>query len=81
MYIIMRYCIIIIMIITNCYYLLLFVLVVLLSLFLIIIIIMFIIIIIINMASMIPAQRHINGVVSKNNKYNNVGFGWIKRPF
>ena len=27
------------------------------------------------------AQRHINGVVSKNNKYNNFGFGGIKRPF
>ena len=26
-------------------------------------------------------QRHINGVVSNNNKYNNVGFGGIKRPF
>ena len=26
-------------------------------------------------------QRHINGVVSKNTKYNNFGFGGIKRPF
>ena len=26
-------------------------------------------------------QRHINGVVSKNNKYNYFGFGGIKRPF
>ena len=26
-------------------------------------------------------QRHINGVVSKNNKYNNFGVGGIKGPF
>ena len=27
------------------------------------------------------AQRHINGVVSKNKTFNNFGFGGIKRPF
>ena len=27
------------------------------------------------------AQRHINGVVSKNEKYNMFGFGGIKQPF
>ena len=26
-------------------------------------------------------QRHINGVVSKNKEYDNLGFGGIKRPF
>ena len=26
-------------------------------------------------------QRHINGVVSKSSKYNDFGFGGIKRPF
>ena len=29
----------------------------------------------------VGAQRHMNGVVSNNNKYNNFGFGGIKRPF